>query len=110
AGGRGERLKPLTDTIPKPLLKIGGKPILEHNVDRLISYGVNDIWVSVRYLGEQIEDFLKDGKSKGATIQYVREKEPLGTIGAASQAVITEHEYVLVINSDLLTNVDYEDF
>jgi dTDP-glucose pyrophosphorylase len=110
AGGRGERLKPLTDNIPKPLLKIGNKPIIEHNVDRLISFGIDDLWISVRYLGEQIEDYLKDGATKGANIQYIREKSPLGTIGAASKAKITEHEYVMVINSDILTNLDFEDF
>jgi len=110
AGGRGARLKPLTDNVPKPLLKIGDKPIIEHNIDRLISYGINDLWISVKYLGEQIEDFFKDGSSKGAHIQYIREKEPLGTIGAASGAKIKEHDYVMVINSDLLTNLDYEDF
>jgi dTDP-glucose pyrophosphorylase len=110
AGGRGERLKPLTDNIPKPLLKIGDKPIIEHNVDRLISFGIDDLWISVRYLGEQIEDHLKDGSLKGASIQYIWEKSPLGTIGAASEAKITEHDYVMVINSDLLTDLNFEDF
>ena len=110
AGGRGERLKPLTDNLPKPLLKIGTKPIIEHNVDRLISFGIDDIWISVRYLGEQIENYLKDGSSKGAKIQYIWEKSPMGTIGAASKAKITEHDYVMVINSDLLTNINFEDF
>ncbi|WP_295795863.1 nucleotidyltransferase family protein [Mucilaginibacter sp.] len=110
AGGRGERLKPLTDNTPKPLLKVGDKPIIEHNVDHLISYGIDDIWISVRYLGEQLEDYFRDGASKGTNIKYIWETKPLGTIGAASKVEVSEHDYVLVINSDLLTNLDFEDF
>lgn len=110
AGGRGERLKPLTDNTPKPLLKVGEKPIIEHNVDRLISYGIDDIWISVRYLGEQICDYFKDGSEKGATIDYVWEDTPLGTVGAAAQIKGLNHDYVLLSNSDLLTDLNYEDF
>lgn len=110
AGGRGERLKPLTDNTPKPLLMVGDKPIIEHNIDQLISYGVNDIWVSVRYLGEQIEEYFKNGSDKGVNIRYLREDSPLGTIGAAAKAEITQQQYVLVINADILTNINFEDF
>jgi dTDP-glucose pyrophosphorylase len=110
AGGRGERLKPLTDTVPKPLLKVGDKPIIEHNIDRLTSYGIDDYWVSVRYLGKQIENYFKDGSNKGIAIDYVWEEEPLGTIGAVSTISTFKHDYVLITNSDLLTNLDYEDF
>lgn len=110
AGGRGERLKPLTDTIPKPLLKIGNKPIIEHNIDRLRSYGVDDFWISVRYLGEQLEDYFKDGAQKNIKVQYIWETNPLGTIGAISKISDFQHDYVLVTNSDILTNLDYEDF
>lgn len=110
AGGRGERLRPLTDQIPKPMLKIGDKPIIEHNINRLISYGINNICISVRYLGEQIEKHFKDGKQKGANIKYIWEEEPLGTIGAASKAEFSEHEYILLMNSDILTNINFEDF
>lgn len=110
AGGRGERLKPLTDTVPKSLLPIGDKPIIEHNIDQLIRYGIDDLWISVRYLGEQIESYFKDGAEKGANIRYIHEEEALGTIGAAAKAESMQHEYVLVINSDVLTNLNYEDF
>jgi dTDP-glucose pyrophosphorylase len=110
AGGRGERLRPFTDTTPKPLLKVGNKPIIEYNIDHLISYGVDDIWISVRYLGEQIEEYFKNGNHKGVNIRYLRENIPLGTIGAAAKAEITEHDYLLVINSDILTNINFEDF
>lgn len=110
AGGRGQRLKPLTDLTPKPLLKVGGKAIMEHNLDRLILFGIDDFWVSVKYLGEQIENHFGQGKDKNIKIEYIREKEPLGTIGAVSKINNFEHDYVLVTNSDLLTNIDYEHF
>jgi len=64
AGGRGQRLQPLTDKIPKPLLQVGGKPILEHNLDRLVLFGMNNFWISVKYLGEQIQQFLDRVKRK----------------------------------------------
>lgn len=82
AGGRGERLRPLTDSTPKPLLKVGQKPIIEHNIDRLCAYGVDDMWLSVRYLGEQLQDYFGDGAQKSIRIQYIWENNPLGTIGA----------------------------
>lgn len=110
AGGRGQRLQPLTDTVPKPLLKVGNKAIMEHNLDRLALFGIDDFWVSVKYLGEQIEEHFGRGEEKNIKIEYVWENEPLGTIGAVSQIKNFEHDYVLVTNSDLLTNIDYEQF
>ncbi|MBU0490169.1 MAG: nucleotidyltransferase family protein [Bacteroidetes bacterium] len=110
AGGRGERLRPLTDEVPKPLLYVGDKPILGHNLDRLRLFGIDDFWITVRYLGKQIEDFFGTGRDKNISIKYVYENEPRGTIGALSQIHNFEHEYILVSNSDLLTNVDYEHF
>jgi dTDP-glucose pyrophosphorylase len=110
AGGRGERLKPLTDTIPKPLLVVGDKPILKHNIDRLISFGVDDFWISVKYLSEQIEDYLKDGSDLGVRIKYIKEDNALGTIGSVSLIPSFEHDYILITNSDILTNLDYEKF
>lgn len=110
AGGRGQRLKPLTDTIPKPLLKVGDKAIMEHNLDRLALFGIDDFWVSVKYLGEQIENHFGQGTEKNLTIEYVWEEESLGTIGAVSKIKNFRHDYVLVTNSDLLTNIDYEQF
>jgi dTDP-glucose pyrophosphorylase len=110
AGGRGERLRPLTEVTPKPMLKVGDKPIIEHNVDRLISYGIKDIYISVKYLKDQIIDFFGDGSSKGVNINYIEETEPLGTIGALSLIDNIQYDDILVMNSDLLTNVDFEDF
>lgn len=110
AGGRGQRLQPLTDSTPKPLLKVGNKPIMEHNLDRLALFGIDDFWVSVKYLGEQIESYFGKGNDKNIKIEYVWENEPLGTIGAVSKINNFEHDYILVTNSDLLTNIDYEQF
>lgn len=110
AGGRGLRLQPLTDVTPKPLLKVGNKTIMEHNLDRLALFGIDDFWISVKYLGEQIENYFGYGKEKNIKIEYVWENEPLGTIGAVSKIKNFEHDFILVTNSDLLTNVDYEQF
>src|SRR5688500_8630942 len=110
AGGRGERLRPMTDATPKPMLPLGDKPIIRYNLDRLLSFGGEDMWVSVRELGEQREGYLGDGSKLGALIQYVHEHTPLGTIGAVRDIESFNHPYVLVSNSDLLTNLDYEDF
>lgn len=110
AGGRGQRLSPLTDTTPKPLLKVGNKPIIEHNLDRLISFGVQDFWISIKYMGKQIENHFGDGSNKSININYVWEDEPMGTIGAVSKIKNFSNDYILITNSDLLTNIDYEDF
>lgn len=109
AGGRGERLKPLTDTTPKPLLKVGEKPIIEHNIDRLNTYGIDDIWISVRYLGDQLVEYFKDGSEKALRINYVWEENALGTAGALALVDGFIHDHVLMMNSDLLTNIDFED-
>lgn len=110
AGGRGRRLQPLTDSIPKSLLKVGTKSIIEHNLDRLAMFGIDDFWISLNYLGEQIEDYFGTGKQKNINIEYIWEHKALGTIGAASKIINFKHDYVLVSNSDLLTNIDYENF
>lgn len=110
AGGRGERLKPLTDQTPKPLLNVGDKPIIEHNLGRLIQYGIDDFWISVRYLGDQIEQHLGTGTPMNVSIEYLWEDQPLGTIGAVANIDNFKHDYVLLTNSDILTNLDYEDF
>lgn len=110
AGGLGSRLKPLTDNTPKPLLAVGEKPIIEHNLDRLSLYGIDDYWISVRYLGEQIENHLGDGSHRNVKINYVWENNPLGTIGCVSTIEDFTHDYVLITNSDLLTTLDYEHF
>lgn len=109
AGGRGKRLSPLTDTVPKPMLMLGSKPIIEHNIDRLISFGIKKIYISVKYLGEQIESYFGDGSSKGISIEYIWEDKPLGTAGALSLVENFKTPHILLMNSDLFTNVDFED-
>lgn len=110
AGGQGKRLLPLTVNIPKPLLKVGDKPIIEHNIDRLLNYGIKNIKLSINYLGDQLVDYFGDGKVKNATIDYIREKQPLGTIGSILLVDGFNHDDILVMNSDLLTNIDFADF
>jgi dTDP-glucose pyrophosphorylase len=110
AGGEGKRLKPLTLKVPKPLLKIGDKPILEYNVDLLNSYGVEKITISINYLGDQIKTYFSDGAAKELKIDYIEEKLFLGTIGSVSLVEDFIKDYFLVMNSDLLTNIDLEDF
>ena len=110
AGGKGTRLRPLTNDVPKPLLKVGDKTIMEHNVDRLAKFGIDDFWFTVNYLGNKIENFFGSGKKNNLFINYVWEDTPLGTIGAVSKINDLKHEDILVINSDILTNIDYEQF
>ncbi len=109
AGGKGERLRPLTEKTPKPLLPVGDKCIIDHNVDRLISYGVQHISVTVNYLKEQIEEHYQEPR-QGVQIQTVREPKFLGTIGSIRFVPKFYNDTVLVMNSDVFTNIDYEDF
>ncbi len=109
AGGKGERLRPLTEKTPKPLLKLGDKPIIEHNIDRLIEYGIEKIYISVKYLGDQIKDYFGDGASKGVSIEYVEETKFLGTGGALRLVEDFKQDHILLMNSDLFTDIDFED-
>lgn len=109
AGGKGERLRPLTEKTPKPLLPVGDKAIIDHNVDRLISYGINHISVTVNYLKEQIEEHYQEPRND-VKVQTVREPKYLGTIGSVKFVKEFYNDTVLVMNSDLFTNIDYEDF
>ena len=109
AGGKGERLRPLTEKTPKPLLKVGDKAIIDHNIDRLISYGVQHISVTVNYLKEQLEEHFTELHC-GVQVQTVREPKFLGTIGSIKFVENFYNDTVLVMNSDLFTNINYEDF
>lgn len=109
AGGKGERLRPLTEKTPKPLLKVGDKAIIDHNIDRLINYGVKHISVTVNYLKEQLEEHFKEPHN-GVQINTVREPKFLGTIGSIRFVPEFFNDTVLVMNSDLFTNINYEDF
>ena len=109
AGGKGERLRPLTENTPKPLLKVGDKAIIDHNIDRLISYGVQHISVTVNYLKEQLEEHFVE-LHKGIQVQTVREPKFLGTIGSIKFVKEFFNDTMLIMNSDLFTNINYEDF
>ena len=109
AGGKGERLRPLTEKTPKPLLKVGDKCIIDHNIDRLIDYGVKHISVTVNYLKEQIEEHFAEPRGE-VQVKTVREPKFLGTIGSIRFVPVFFNDTVLVMNSDLFTNINYEDF
>jgi dTDP-glucose pyrophosphorylase len=109
AGGKGERLRPLTEKTPKPLLPVGGKAIIDHNIDRLIANGVKHINVTVNYLGEQLEEHFVEPRGE-VQVQTVREPKFLGTIGSIRFVKEFYNDTILVMNSDLFTNINYEDF
>jgi dTDP-glucose pyrophosphorylase len=107
AGGKGVRLYPLTKDVPKPMLKIGDMPILEIILRKLKSQGFKNIYISVNYLGNIIEEHVKDGAWLGLNVTYLHESQPLGTAGALGQLNGTLDEPFIVMNSDLLTNCDF---
>lgn len=110
AGGKGERLRPLTLNTPKPLLKIGSKAIIDRNVERLIEYGIDNISVTVNYLREQLIEHYSMPIARDIRVKCVPEKDFLGTIGALKLIKDFKNDTILVMNSDLLTDIDYEDF
>ena len=107
AGGEGQRLRPLTENIPKPMVKIGGIPILERQVLRLKKIGVKKIFISVNYLSYLIESHFGDGRNFGLEIEYLRENEKLGTAGALSLLPEIYDKSILVINGDVLTTSNF---
>ena len=110
AGGKGERLRPLTLNTPKPLLKIGDKAIIDRNIDRLIDFGVKNISITVNYLKEKLIGHYSTPKDNGIRIECVSEQKFFGTIGALKLVKDFHNDTILVMNSDLLTDIDYEDF
>ena len=105
-GGRGERLRPLTDKMPKPLLKIGGAAIVERLIGAMRDAGVTEIYLTVNYLAEQFEERLGDGSDLGVPLRYVREDKPLDTAGALS-LLPPQDRPLLVSNGDLVTTIDF---
>lgn len=109
AGGFGTRLKPLTDTCPKPMLKIGGKPMLEILIERFAKTGFRNIYISTHYLPEVIMDYFGDGRRWGVNIEYIHEEVPLGTGGALGLLPDNIPDLpLLMINGDILTSLDVE--
>jgi len=108
AGGLGTRLRPLTEKIPKPMLKVGNKPILETIILNFKKYGFTNIILSVNYKSEVIEEYFKDGKEFGVSIEYIHENKRMGTAGALSLIEEKLTEPFFVMNGDLLTNINFE--
>jgi len=106
AGGGGTRLRPLTENVPKPMLNVSGKPILEHIINQLRGAGIRSITITTHYLGEQISTYFGDGRKFGVTIDYLAEEKPMGTGGALGLMNFTG-ETVLVMNGDILTQVNF---
>jgi NDP-sugar pyrophosphorylase family protein len=106
AGGEGRRLRPLTDTTPKPMLRVAGRPILERIVFHLVGFGFRRIFLSINYLGHRVEQHFGDGSRFGCRIEYLREDRPLGTAGALSLLPERPPEPILVMNGDLVTQAD----
>lgn len=107
AGGKGTRLRPQTETCPKPMLPVAGKPMLEHILERAIGEGFSRFVLAVRYLGEVIEDYFGNGARLGAEITYLREQEPLGTAGALGLMDVCPTSPFVVTNGDVLTDIRY---
>ncbi len=107
AGGLGTRLRPLTEDIPKPLLKVGNKPILETIIENFAKYGFVNITISVNYKADMIKKYFGDGSRLGVNIEYIEETKRLGTAGALSLIKDRPQEPFFVMNADLLTNVNF---
>ena len=109
AGGRGQRLSPLTNNLPKPLIPINGKPIIDYNFDNLLKLGVNSFFISINYLKEMVKEHFRK-KQINKKVKFVEEDSPLGTFGSISLIENFEYDNILVVNSDILTNVDFQLF
>ena len=107
AGGRGTRLHPLTERTPKPMLRVGSKPILETILGRFIAQGFKQFVFSVNYRAEVIERYFGDGSRWGVSVAYVREDRPLGTAGSLARLLPRPGEPFIVANGDVLADVDY---
>ena len=108
AGGLGKRLRPLTENTPKPMLNIGGKPILQTIVESFANRGFTKIIMSTGYKSEKIQEYFKDGSEFGVHIEYIVEKMKMGTVGSLTLLKQRPNEAFFVMNGDLLTNINYE--
>jgi mannose-1-phosphate guanylyltransferase len=110
AGGLGTRLRPFTETVPKPMIDINKKPFLEYKISQLKEFGIKDILICTGYLGNIIEDYFKEGEKFGVNISYSHEKEPLGTAGAVKNAehLISSDPFILM-NGDTYLGLNLQD-
>jgi len=109
AGGRGERLMPLTNVAPKPMLPIGDRPALEAIIGSFVDHGLHNIFISVHYMGDVIENHFGDGACWGANISYIREATPLGTAGSLRLLPANLDQPVIVMNADIISAIDFTD-
>lgn len=107
AGGRGLRLRPVTDKVPKPLLKVGTRSIVERIISGLALAGMKEIFLAVNYKAEIFEERLGTGEAMGVAIRYVREECPMGTAGALTLLPLSEQGPILVSNGDIVTTIDF---
>jgi MurNAc alpha-1-phosphate uridylyltransferase len=107
AAGRGERLRPLTDVTPKPLLEVRGKPLIVYHIEALASAGFTDVVINLSWLGEQIRARLGDGAQFGVSIEYSEEVQALETAGGIQQALPLLSERFIVVNADVFTDYDF---
>jgi len=107
AGGLGERLRPLTDTTPKPMLKVGNKPLLETLLESFLACDFSRFYIAVNYKAEMIKEHFGDGRKWGCTIRYLEESERLGTAGALSLLKERPNAPLIVMNGDVLTKVNF---
>ena len=107
AAGRGERLRPLTDVTPKPLLEVRGKPLIVYHIEALASAGFTDVVINLSWLGEQIRARLGDGTQFGVSIEYSEEVQALETAGGIQQALPLLSERFIVVNADVFTDYDF---
>lgn len=110
AGGMGTRISSVASDIPKPMIRIGGKPVLEHEIECLRSQGFTDIIITVSHMAEQITNYFKDGSDFGVSIEYFVERQPLGNAGALLKLRDRLTEDFLLLNADVLFNIDFERF
>lgn len=107
AGGRGLRLHPITENVPKPLVEVGNKPIIEHVIEPLVRADIREIYLSVNYKAEMIEDEFGSGESLGVKLHYIREKTRMGTAGALSLLPGEPDRPICVANADIVTTLDF---
>lgn len=106
AGGKGTRLRPYTEHVPKPMVRVAGRPMLERLVLHLVGHGIRNIYLSVNYLSNVVEDHFGDGSNFGCAITYLREERPLGSGGALSLVPKDLPDPLLVLNGDLVTQIN----
>jgi dTDP-glucose pyrophosphorylase len=107
AGGKGERLQPLTFKVPKPLLQVGGRSILERTLDTIHASGIDDVWLAVNYMADMIEERIGDGSQYGLNVRYLREREPLNSAGPLTLLEDEPPGPIVVTNTDQITNMSF---